>query len=94
MLEVYRFQFDHVVSEEIIDEQITEAVLAVESIYGKAKVRLETALIVSKNRAVIEVSTEVGQRLAQIFTGFMTHKVGENSFTVEHLKNKTIKDAI
>ena len=39
----------------------------------------------------INVDSDVGEHVAQVFTGLMTRKIGEENFTVEWIKDKDEK---
>lgn len=60
------------------------AFIAVESLHGEARKRLDARCAVVPHERTIEVdaSTHVGQALNQIFVGFMTREFGTSAFTV------------
>lgn len=88
MREVCRFTFKTLMTKDAIDEQMAIAILTAECSFGQAKVRLNAAYVASNNKAVIEVSSPVGEHIAEVFTGLMTKKYGENSFLVERMSAK------
>ncbi|MBI5399539.1 hypothetical protein HZB07_02850 [Candidatus Saganbacteria bacterium] len=88
MADVCRFKFKDGINSDLIESKIALAILAAEGVFGRAKVRLDAAYIVSKNKAVIDVSSEVGEHIAQVFTSFMTEAVGEKKFIVERVRAK------
>lgn len=83
-----KFTFKRNVSKTLIERQIALAIVTAECTFGQAKVRLNAGYVVSQNRAVIDTSNKVGEYIAQIFTGFMTRKIGEDKFTVDRVKSK------
>jgi len=86
--EVCRFEFAEGISKGLIEEQIAAAILSAECIFGQACVRLHAGYAVSDGKAVIDVSSNVGEYVAQVFTGLMTRQIGEKNFTVEWIKEK------
>jgi hypothetical protein len=81
---------------ETIETQLALAIIAAECTFGQPKVRISAAYCVSpgdphgtkKPQVVIDVSTEVGEQIAQVFTGLMIRQLGEDKFTVERLTGK------
>jgi len=88
MAAALRFRFKNDVNKKLIESQMAIAIVTSECLFGQAKVRLNAGYIVSKNKAIIDVSNEVGKHIAQIFTGLMTRQIGENKFTVDKVKTK------
>ena len=91
MTEVCKFIFKKKVSREFIEEQIAFAILSAECTFGAAKVRLNAAYLASDDKVVIEVSSNVGEHIAEIFTGLMIKFVGETNFSVERIKGKELQ---
>ena len=88
MAEVCKFKFAEGISKGLIEEEIAAAILSAECIFGQAHVRLHAGYAVSDGKAVIDVSSRVGEYVAQVFTGLMTRKIGEEHFTVEWVKDE------
>lgn len=88
MADVCRFKFKDGISSDLIESKIALAILAAEGVFGQAKVRLNATYIVSRNKAAIDVSNDVGEHIAQVFTRFMSEEVGEHKFIVERVKSK------
>jgi hypothetical protein len=86
MAQLLRFKFKKSVTKKLIEGQIAIAILTAEATFAQAKVRLHAGYVVSKNKAVIDVSSDVGEHIAQVFTGLMTRLVGETNFTVNKVK--------
>uniref|UniRef100_A0A7V3ZWT5 Uncharacterized protein n=1 Tax=candidate division WOR-3 bacterium TaxID=2052148 RepID=A0A7V3ZWT5_UNCW3 len=91
---VCRFKFPEGLDREIIETQL--AIIAAECTFGQPKVRISAAYCVSpgssdgrkKPQVAIDVSTEVGEHIAQIFTGLMIRQLGEDKFTVDKVTGK------
>ncbi len=88
MAEICRFKFKEGVTKEAIEEQIALGIITAECTFGKARVRLHAGYAVSDGKAVIDVSDEVGEHIAQVFTGLMIRTVGEENFTVERIRKQ------
>ncbi len=82
MTEICRFGFKKHISREAIEEIITLAIVTAECVYGPAKVRLHARYHAADGKAVIDVSGEVGEHIAQVFTGLTIKQLGEDAFTV------------
>ena len=95
---VCRFEFPEGLDREIIETELALAIIAAECTFGQPKVRLNAAYCVSpatektssnkKNQVVIDVSTEVGEHIAEVFTGLMIRQLGEEKFTVDRVSDK------
>ena len=92
------FEFPKEVDRKIIETQLALAIITAECTFGQPRVRLNAAYCVSpairtapdnkKSQVVIDVSTEVGEHIAQVFTGLMIRQLGEDNFTVERVRDK------
>jgi hypothetical protein len=93
---VCRFKFPEDVSAEAIEAQLTLAIVAAECAYGQAKVRINAAYCISRDKAqaIIDVSTNVGEHIAQVFTGLMIRQLGEQRFTVQRVEGKAKEVAV
>ena len=90
MPSVCRFKFPEELDRESIETQLALAIISAESTFGQPKVRISAAYCVSRenSQVAIDVSTEVGEHIAQVFTGFMTRQLGEDKFTVDRVRGK------
>ena len=88
MSEVCKFKFMEGISKEMIEEQIAVAVVSAECTFGQSRVRLHASYAASDAKAVISVDSDVGEHIAQVFTGLMTRRIGEENFEVEWVKDK------
>ena len=87
---VCRFKFPEGLDREIIETQLAVAIIAAECTFGQPRVRISAAYCVSRDKpqVAIDVSTEVGEHIAQVFTGLMIRKLGEDKFTVDRVRGK------
>ncbi len=87
---VCRFKFHEGLGREFMETQLALAVIAAECAFGQPRVRISAAYCVSKEKhqVVIDVSTEVGEHIAQVFTGLMIRQLGEDKFTVDRVRGK------
>jgi len=88
MTDVCKFKFQESIGKEAIEEQIARAIKTAEYTFGQAKVRLHAGYLATNNKAVIDVSSEVGEYIAQIFIGLMTDRLGEDKFTMERIRKR------
>lgn len=88
MAEICRFKFKEGVTKGLIEEQIALAIITAECTFGQARVRLHASYAASDGKAAIDVSSDVGEHIAQVFTGLMIRKVGEESFSVERIRKE------
>ena len=87
-MQVCRFKFSENVIREQVEEKIAFAVISAECTFGQAKVRLNAAYLALDNKVVIDVSSPVGEHIAEVFTGLLIKDYGEQSFTVERVRNE------
>lgn len=82
---VCKFNFPKELDRETIEIQIALAIITAECFYGKPKVRIDASYIMSEDgsQIVIDITTEVGKFIAQVFTGLMGRQINEDKFTVE-----------
>jgi hypothetical protein len=87
MTEVCRFKFKEGISKAMIEEQVAMAIITAECTFGQARVRLHASYAASDGKAVIDVASDVGEQIAQVFTGLMIRKIGEET-TVERIRKR------
>jgi hypothetical protein len=87
MSEICKFTFPRRLNSESIEAQLALAIRATESVYGQPRVRMGTGYLFSEDHSelAIDVSTEVGEHVAQVFTGLLAWQLGEDEFTVERV---------
>lgn len=85
--ELYRYNFNAKVPLRDVEESLLLAVLATESLHGRALVRLDASFCLDpgKRSCVVDAATDVGRAIARIFTGFLTREFGEAAFKVERI---------
>ena len=84
---VCRFTFPDDIEKKQYEDQLAQAFIVAESIYGRPKVRINAGCYIApeKSQLIIDVSTEIGEYIAQVFTGLITRALGEENFTVERI---------
>ena len=93
---VCKFKFLEGLDRKFIESQLALAIVATECIFGQAKVRTSAAYYISAVnagqkeqpkglQAAIDVSTDVGEHVANVFTGLMIRQLGEDKFTVDRV---------
>ncbi len=88
-MKICRYKFHISISKDDIEQHLSEAILATEGFFGQAKARLNTAYLAANNKVVIDVSTPVGEHTAEVFTWRITKFYGEDSFTVERIRDES-----
>ena len=88
-MKVCRFKLNEKLSRERMDELVAFAVISAECTFGQAKVRLNASYLTTDSKAVIDVSSPVGEHIAEIFTGLLIRDYGEESFTVERVRDES-----
>jgi hypothetical protein len=84
---VCKFKFPEGLGRESIETQLAVAIKATESVYGQPRVRIGAGYLFSEDQTelAIDVSTDVGQHIAQVFTGLLAWQLGEDGFTVDRV---------
>jgi hypothetical protein len=72
---------------EWIESHLSWVIFNAECTFGKSKVRIEASYFIpdDKPECIIDVSTEVGEHIAKLFTGIMIREFGEEGFAVERI---------
>jgi len=80
----HRFQFSPDVDLSEAESTIRLSLLAVEGLFGEARVRTEVSYTVDPLRAEIRVigDAPVGESVTQIVTSLLSHEFGRSAFTV------------
>lgn len=81
---VCRFRFRGGLKRETIETQLALAIIAAESVFGNPRVRLTAGYFLSDDASelVLDISTEEGEYIARVFTGFITRCAGEDGFSL------------
>jgi hypothetical protein len=82
---VCKFEFHKSVDSSFIEKEIIESILTTEDVFGQARVQLSTSYLVAENKAVIDVSNEIGEHVFSIFTGRLNRKVGRDRYSFQRV---------
>jgi len=91
MKAVCRFKFRQGTQRQFIEESIASAIFNAECVFGKPRVRVSgVAYYLAEDNpgCVIDVSTEVGEHVAQVFTGIVINTLGEEKFSVHRIEGE------
>jgi hypothetical protein len=82
-----RFTFKADVPLDEAKNTLSLAGLAVESLFGRERVELETSVAIDRSRRqfTFDISRRLGRTLALIFAGFIRREFGADMVVVEHL---------
>jgi hypothetical protein len=88
-LRVYNYGFRRHIDINDIQDTLTLAIIGAENLHGRSRVRLDGwwRLDRQRRRCVIDASTEVGETIARLFTGYLAKEFGESAFTVRRPQN-------
>jgi carbon monoxide dehydrogenase subunit G len=88
---ICRFRFSAGTERETVEAQLAQAIVGAECVFGQARVRISAAYVISDDgtQVAIDASNEVGEHIAQLFTGLMTRQIGEDAFSVERVGETT-----
>ena len=86
--DTYKYRFDESVPAQELEDTFMLAMLAVESLHGRSRVRMESRFNLDKARrtCVIDASTDAGYDLKRIFTVFAVEKYGAHSVKIEQIQ--------
>ncbi len=85
------FKFPGHIKRQFIEESIAQAIFNAECVFGKPRVRVSgVAYYIPEDgsQCLIDVSSEVGEHVAQVFTGIMINTLGEEKFQVRRIEGK------
>ncbi|ADK85955.1 conserved hypothetical protein [Desulfarculus baarsii DSM 2075] len=80
-----KFRFFEHVDMAGTEDTLLLAVLAAESIHGRAGICLDACFQLKGRVCAIEDDKAVGRTIAQVFTGFLAREFGEDAFSVVRL---------
>jgi hypothetical protein len=85
--EIHRYTFDEAVPSDELEQTLLLSVLAVESLHGETRVRLDGrfCLRAKARECTIDAGTPVGRDLNRIFAGFVSREFGSTSFRVRRI---------
>jgi hypothetical protein len=87
------FKFPGHIKRAFIEESIAQAIFNAECVFGKPRVRVSgVSYYISQEgmQCIIDVSSEVGEHVAQVFTGIMIDSLGEEKFQVRRIEGEPI----
>ena len=97
MSSVCRFKFTKGIDRETIEKQLAFAIVSTECTFGQPKVRINTGYFIlpkdkiaggeNEIKVVIDVSNEIGEHVAQLFTGLIIRQFGEDKFVVDRVND-------
>lgn len=92
---IYRFEIDKGVLLEDVQESLQLAIVALQGIYGDARVRVDATWHVDESRRLITIdsSTDIGSILVCIFTEFLLREFGDDAFDVRRIQQNASKQA-
>ena len=82
---VCTFEFDKSIDSRFIEQEIVESILTTEDVFGQAKVQLSASYLAAENKAVIDVSTEVGEHIFSVLTGRLNRKIGRKRYSFKRV---------
>jgi len=88
-----RFKFPRGTKREFIEASIASAIFNAECVYGKPRVRVSGVsyyLGDDGRHLLLDVSSEVGEHIAQVFTGIMINVLGGDKFQVRRVDGETV----
>lgn len=93
-VEIYRYQFNKGVPMQDVEESLHLAILAAECLHGQSRVRLDASYCMDADKCacVIDATTQVGQDVNRIFTGFAIREFGEDAFKVERVQRTDARE--
>jgi len=85
---IYRYTFNESVSMPEAEATLQLAILAAESLFGEATVRLSAGYTIDEDKrvCVLDATNEVGRSICQIYTGYVTHEFGADAFRVRQVE--------
>jgi len=92
---VFRFEFEPVVSLTEAEMSLHLAMYAVEGLYGEARVRLEASyrLDDALRSITVDGETEVGAALVKVYTRLLIREFGEDGFHVRPVDASAVQAA-
>ncbi len=92
MTAVCRFRLAKGTQRQFIEESMATAIFNAECVFGKPRVRVSgmAYYVAADNPAcIIDVTTEVGEHVAQVFTAIMINTLGEETFEVRRIERES-----
>ncbi len=83
---VCKFEFDKSIDSRLIEQEIIDSILTTEDVFGQAKTQLCASYLVAENKAVIDVSNEVGEHIFSVLTGRLNRKIGRKRYSFQRVR--------
>jgi len=93
MKAVCTFKFPKNTKREFIEASVASAIFNAECVFGKPRVRVSGVAYYipdEGSQCVVDVSSEVGEHVAQVFTGIIINALGEEKFQVRRIEGEPI----
>jgi hypothetical protein len=83
------YRFKRHIDIDSVQDALTLAVCEAGGVHGRSRVRLDGWWWLDRQRrsCTIDASTQVGQDIARLFTGYLAKEFGEKAFTVQRPEN-------
>ena len=88
---ICKFRFPEGTKRELIEASIASAIFNAECVFGKPRVRVSgVAYYVPEDgrQCIIDISNEVGEHVAQVFTGLVINTLGEENLQVKRVEKE------
>lgn len=88
----YRFK-RHIDIDDVLDT-LTLSIIGTENLHGRSRVRLDGWWRLDRQRrlCLIDASTDVGEDLAKLFTGYLSREFGERAFSVQRPQSNSVEE--
>lgn len=95
MKTVCRFTFSEGTDKSMVEAAIASAIFNAECCFGKPKVRLWAGYHMAEDspQCIIDTSTEVGEHIAQVFTGMVIETLGDAGFKVRRIEGPVAQNS-
>jgi len=86
---ILRFTFSEGLDTGAVEGDMALAIFAAECVYGRPRVRMETAYLVDEGRraCVVDVRGEAGEAAVRVFTGLTAARLGDTAFVVRRMRS-------
>ena len=82
---VCKFEFNKSIDSSFVEKEIIESIITTEDVFGRARVQLNASYLVSENKAVIDVSNEVGEHIFSVLTGRLNRTIGRDRYSFQRV---------
>ena len=85
---ILKFELKGEPDREAVEADVTLAMFASECVFGKTRMRLETAYLVDDDggACVVNVAGEAGEVAARVFAGLTAARLGEAAYSVKRVE--------